>query len=146
MAYATATNVTDSYQSTLLAQLTADSGSSITDAIITAEAAEQSLMMDSYFIGRYEIPITGPTSVLNVLQPHCIRLTLAGLFQRRLMLESYPSVAKDKEDTMEWLKAIQKGTSSLAGAATTVLVDPTDSVTDIGGTEPRVYNEDAGLL
>ncbi len=146
MSYASASDVTNSYNSVLLSQLTTDTGEAIADSVIDNEATEQSNFMDSYFSGRYVTPITGPASVLNILKPHCTRLVLAGLFQRRLMLENYTSLKDDKATTIEWLKSIRDGDASLSGAETVEIEDNDTSITDLGGSEDAIFIGNAGYL
>lgn len=117
MAYCTAADVKNMFDNVLLAQLTAASGTTPTDATITSAAASASTWMDSYFIGRYVTPITS-ANVLLVLTPHACWLTIGNLFQDRLMLEQFKSIQQSILDTQQWLENVRKGATLLPGATT----------------------------
>jgi phage gp36-like protein len=120
MPYCTATDIKNVLDNTLLAQLTAPSGTTPTDATLTQAAAYASTWIDSYLIGRYVVPVTNPT-VLAVLVPHACWLSIANLFQDRLMLEQYKSFDDNSKDTQRFLEMIQAGKAALPGAAAQVL-------------------------
>lgn len=121
MPYCTAVDVKAILDNTLLAQLTTPNGNIPDDTAITNAATSASTWIDSYLIGRYVVPITTPQIILDILKPHACWLTVANLFQDRLMLEEYKSFDDNSKDTQRWLEAIQLGKTILPGAQTQTL-------------------------
>ena len=141
MAYAVTADVTASFNSTRLAELTADSGSTPDSTRISNEITSVEGLIDSYLLSRYTTPVTGPAAVLTAIKPHAVALVLYGLFQDRLLAEAYSSIRDDRDRALEWLKAIRDGKGSLTGAAT-----PETTVADtdgVAGSEPRIFGMDS---
>ena len=140
--YCVAADVHNALNATLLAQLTNDSGTAITDAIIDAAATVVSGVIDTYLVGRYVTPVTGPANILAVLKSVAIPLVIADLMQDRLLLERYPSFKEDHDHAMNWLLAVQAGKWSLPGAALPATSAPQDD-SDFAGGYDRVFGPDS---
>ena len=116
MAYASAAEVIASFNTTRMAELTADSGSTPDSTRITNEITTASDLVDSYLLSRYTTPVTGPAAVLAAIKPHAVALVLYGLFQDRLLAEAYSSIRDDRDRAAE--------DRSLGQIATDLLAEP----------------------
>lgn len=139
--YCTSDDIINAFNSTKLAELSADSGTTPDETIIDGVISMQSSIMDSYFVSRYAVPITGKAT-LALINPHCVRLVLFSLMQSRLLAESYASFLADKENTMVWLQGIASGKFSLPGATLNNTADPSvDTVTAFGGSMTQMFGD-----
>ncbi len=124
----------------LLAGITGQAPTAVPSDVAIAAAAERGArLMDRYFLGRADTPITGPEELLRTLREANVTLTIWKLFEEQLIAESYRSFEDDKNDVIRWLEKIQAGKGSLlsATASAAPVVDG-----GFGGSNPQVFGAD----
>lgn len=110
------------------------------DAVISHAAYRGARLMDRYFLGRADTPITGPAALLETLRETNVTIAIWKLLQEQLIAESYRGFEDDKNDAVKWLEKIQAGKGSLLSASA-----PTAPIVDsgFGGSAPQVFGADS---
>ena len=140
MPYATQSDLASVLTDGQLAQLTADSGTSADATIVSKALADASAEMDGYLAGRYVVPVTGGSTDLDILRPHCLKLTKWLLYGRRAIGGDYQELERDYKTTIAWLSGIRDGKGSLPSAAErSSVATVTDRPANYGGL-PSVFS------
>ena len=110
MAYSTQVDLLNQVTETELIQLTDDAGSGAIDAVkVTRAIADADALIDSYAIGKYDLPLV----ITDRVRALSVNLAIYELEKRRRRIRE--DTRQAYEDAMAFLKDVAAGKASLAG-------------------------------
>lgn len=138
--YCTKTDILKHLSEDELVQLTADTGSSVDDAVVTEQIEGADSEIDSYTAKRYVVPMSPvPARIKNL----SVIISIYKLHSRRSgkIGAVNEAIRTDYEDAIAFLKDVAKGTAAIDGAVT-----PTANSKTTGGSfkaGDRVFTDES---
>jgi len=110
--YCTLEDIETQISTTVLIQLTNDTGTQTTiDSSVVDEALlYSSTLIDGYLRGRYELPLNTPFPLLRIV---AMDLSIYRLYTRRIQIETPEPVVDAYKNAIKTLEQLQKGVISL---------------------------------